>query len=174
MASITSEMLYDMEKETVDTIANFDATRQEPVYLPAKLPNLLLMGAEGIAVGMATKIPPHNLTEVIDAVVAMITKTKVLKNNAGVTREEGIPTARTEQSERALAGGKREAGPRGIELSSDITLEELLEYVKGPDFPTKGAIYDINEIKNLYTTGKGRIIIRGKAEIEEIEPAPGS
>jgi len=140
MAAITSEMLYDMEKETVDTIANFDATRQEPVYLPAKLPNLLLMGAEGIAVGMATKIPPHNLTEVIDAVIAIIGKAKVTKKTNGTN----------------------------VSLVSEATVEELLEYVKGPDFPTKGAIYDINEIKNLYTTGKGRIIIRGKAEIEEI------
>ena len=74
LASITSEMLYDLDKETVDTITNFDATLQEPVFLPAKLPNLLLMGSEGIAVGMATKIPPHNLGEVIDAIVFMISK----------------------------------------------------------------------------------------------------
>ncbi len=137
MAAITSEMLYDMEKETVDTITNFDSTRQEPVYLPAKLPNLLLMGAEGIAVGMATKIPPHNLTEVINAVIAMIAKSKIVKEPE-------------------------------IKLTTDITLEELLEYIKGPDFPTKGAIYDINEIRSLYSTGKGKIVMRGKAEIEEI------
>ncbi|HEX8965285.1 MAG TPA: DNA gyrase subunit A [Patescibacteria group bacterium] len=137
MAAITSEMLYDMEKETVDTITNFDSTRQEPVYLPAKLPNLLLMGAEGIAVGMATKIPPHNLTEVINAVIAMIAKSKIVKEPE-------------------------------IKLTTDITLEELLEHIKGPDFPTKGAIYDINEIRSLYSTGKGKIVMRGKAEIEEI------
>ncbi len=137
MAAITSEMLYDMEKETVDTITNFDSTRQEPVYLPAKLPNLLLMGAEGIAVGMATKIPPHNLTEVINAVIALIAKAKIIKE------------------------------PQ-LKLTSDITLEELLEHIKGPDFPTRGAIYDITEIRNLYATGKGKIVMRGKAEIEEI------
>src|SRR5690348_250126 len=79
MAAITSEMLFDLEKETVDTGPNFDATRQEPLYLPAKLPNLLLMGAEGIAVGMATKIPPHNLTEVVDAIIAVIAKIKFKK-----------------------------------------------------------------------------------------------
>ncbi len=133
LAAITSEMLYDLDKETVDYIDNFDGTTKEPLYLPAKLPNLLLMGSEGIAVGMATKIPPHNLGELIDAIIFMIGKTKF-----------------------------------GDTLSSSVTVEELLEFIKGPDFPTYGAIYDTNEIKNVYTTGRGRILIRGKADIEEI------
>jgi DNA gyrase subunit A len=137
MQAITVEMLQDIDKETVKFSPNFDASENEPDYLPAKLPNLLLMGSEGIAVGMATKIPPHNLTEVIDAVMAMIPKTTITKE------------------------------PH-ISLTSDMTLEELLEFVKGPDFPTKGAIYDIQEIRNLYSTGKGKIVMRGKAEIEEI------
>lgn len=153
MAGITSEMLWDLDKETVDTRPNFDSSRQEPVYLPAKLPNLLLMGAEGIAVGMATKIPPHNLTEVIDAIQAMIAKTTIAK---------GIEHS-AKSSESTLS-----SRPNALSLSTDITIEELLEYIKGPDFPTRGAIYDITEIRNLYTTGKGKIIIRGKAEIEEI------
>ncbi|MBI4079419.1 MAG: DNA gyrase subunit A [Candidatus Levybacteria bacterium] len=140
MATITSEMLYDLDKETVDFLPNFDATMKEPVYLPAKLPNLLLMGSEGIAVGMATKIPPHNLGEVIDAIVYIIGKAK-----------PSIPSLSSTPS-----------------LVSDVTVEELLEFVKGPDFPTKGAIYDIHEIRNVYTTGRGRIIIRGKADIEDI------
>lgn len=139
MAAITAEMLVDLDKETVETRPNFDASLQEPVYLPAKLPNLLLMGAEGIAVGMATKIPPHNLGEVTDAIIALIGKAKVEKSTDGV-----------------------------VSLTSDISIEELLEYVKGPDFPTAGMIYDITEIRNLYTTGKGKIIMRGKADIEEI------
>ncbi len=134
LALITSEMLFDIDKETVSLIENFDSTLKEPTFLPAKLPNLLLMGSEGIAVGMATKIPPHNLSEVIDAIVFTIGKTKV-------------------------ADGK---------LSSNVTVDELLEFIKGPDFPTYGAIYDQNEIKNVYTQGRGRIIIRGKAEIEDI------
>src|SRR3972149_492523 len=79
MARISEEMMTDIDKETVDMTDNFDATLKEPVFLPAKLPNLLLMGSEGIAVGMATKIPPHNLTEVIDAIVFMIGKTKIEK-----------------------------------------------------------------------------------------------
>ena len=136
MASVTGEMLTDIDKETVDYLDNFDATLKEPIFLPAKLPNLLLMGSEGIAVGMATKIPPHNLSEVIDAVNFLIGKVKI--------------------------------NPRDYKITSEVTIDELLEFIKGPDFPTAGSIYDINEIKNVYTTGKGRILIRGKAEIEDI------
>jgi DNA gyrase subunit A len=138
LAAITGEMLADLDKETVDRVPNFDATLQEPVFLPAKLPNLLLMGSEGIAVGMATKIPPHNLGELIDAITFMIGKTK------------------------ATTPGKN------FSLTSNVTVDELLEFIKGPDFPTAGSIYDINEIKNVYTTGRGRILIRGKADIEDI------
>ena len=136
MSSITSEMLLDIEKETVNYIPNFDSTLKEPVFLPSLLPNLLLMGSEGIAVGMATKIPPHNLAEVVDATVHIISKAKI-------TTEP-------------------------FSLNSSVTVDELLEFIKGPDFPTAGAIYDWNEIKNVYTTGRGRVLIRGKAEIEEI------
>ena len=136
MAAITAEMLLDIEKETVDYIPNFDSRLKEPVFLPSLLPNLLLMGSEGIAVGMATKIPPHNLGEVIDATSYIIEKAKI-------TTEP-------------------------FTLSSEVNVEELLEFIKGPDFPTAGTIYDWNEIKNVYTTGKGKVLIRGKAEIEDI------
>ncbi|MBI2031804.1 MAG: DNA gyrase subunit A [Candidatus Levybacteria bacterium] len=139
MAAITSEMLFDLDKETVDYLDNFDATLKEPIFLPAKLPNLLLMGSEGIAVGMATKIPPHNLGEVIDAIIFIIEKAKF------------EPKANGEHT-----------------LISDIVVDDLLEFIKGPDFPTAGNIYDISEIKNVYTTGRGKILIRGKAEIEDI------
>lgn len=134
LSAIAAEMLLDIEKETVEFVANFDNTLKEPTYLPAKLPNLLLMGSEGIAVGMATKIPPHNLSEIIDAVVYIISKTKIEKNT----------------------------------FSFDVTIDDLLQFVQGPDFPTAGAIYDINEIKTAYSTGRGKIVCRGKAEIEEI------
>lgn len=143
LAPTAIEMLYDIEKDTVNFIANFDDTLKEPVTLPAKIPNLLLMGSEGIAVGMATKIPPHNLVEVIDAIVFTITKT-VYENPLAVNEEQGLP------------------------LSSNVSVDELLEFIKGPDFPTGGAIYDISEIKNVYKTGRGRILIRGIAEIEDI------
>ncbi len=134
MAAITSEMMVDLDKETVSYSPNFDSTIQEPVFLPAKLPNLLLMGSEGIAVGMATKIPPHNLGELVDAIIFMIGKTKAVN---------------------------------GV-LTSDVMVEDLLQFVKGPDFPTAGAIYDAAEIRNVYETGRGKIVIRGKAEIEDI------
>lgn len=139
--AISDEMLLDIEKETVDFIPNFDGTIDEPVYLPAKLPNLLLMGAEGIAVGMATKIPPHNLSELIDAISFMIGKVTIQAKDETTGR---------------------------IGMTFDVTLEDLMTYVQGPDFPTAGAIYDINEIRNAYSTGRGRIVMRGKAEIEEM------
>jgi len=124
LSKISEELLVDIEKETVDTIPNFDGTLNEPVFRPAKLPNLLLMGSDGIAVGMATKIPPHNLGEIVDAVTYLIDH-------------------------------------------PEASVEELMKFVKGPDFPTYGAIYDVKAIAEVYATGRGRIIVRGKAEIEE-------
>lgn len=143
LQQIALELLQDLDKETVEFTANYDGTHQEPMYLPAKLPNLLLMGSEGIAVGMATKIPPHNLGEVVDAIEATIAKTKIQKPQDAMN-------------------------PYDIKIVSSITIEELLEHVKGPDFPTAGQIYDFSEIKNAYATGRGKIVIRGKAEIEDI------
>jgi len=167
LANITAEMLFDLDKETVNYIDNFDATIKEPVFLPAKLPNLLLMGSEGIAVGMATKIPPHNLAEVIDAIVFMIGKMKI---TPPVIRSPAKP------GEESLSSKNREKDPStllrqaqdSVGMTSEVTVDELLQFIKGPDFPTAGAIYDINEIKNVYTTGRGRVLIRGKADIEDI------
>ncbi|MGB9883082.1 MAG: DNA gyrase/topoisomerase IV subunit A, partial [Microgenomates group bacterium] len=134
LSKIAEEMLVDIEKETVDWTNNFDGSLKEPVFLPAKLPNLLLMGAEGIAVGMATKIPPHNLTEVVDALVFMIDKAK--KDNGN--------------------------------LIFEVTADDLLSFVKGPDFPTGGIIYGANDIKQAYATGRGSILIRGKVDEEDL------
>ncbi len=124
MSALAEELLTDLDKETVSWRDNYDATRKEPTVLPGKLPNLLLNGSLGIAVGMATDIPPHNLTEICDAIVALIE-------------------------------------------NDEITTEDLLEFVKGPDFPTGGIIYDIGAIKNAYATGKGSIVMRAKTEILE-------
>ncbi len=124
MAQISEELLFDIEKETVNFVPNFDGSQKEPAVLPAKLPNLLLNGTMGIAVGMATNIPPHNLTELCEAVTALI------------------------------------ANPQ-------ISTEDLVEIVTGPDFPTGGIIYNKKDITQAYATGKGSIIMRGKAEIEE-------
>lgn len=150
LAGITAEMLFDINKETVDLADNFDATIKEPLFLPAKLPNLLLMGSEGIAVGMATKIPPHNLGEVIDAIIFMIGKINFEK------KQETPGTQINQQNKDRLS------------IISNVTVDELLDYIKGPDFPTAGAIYDFSEIKNAYITGRGKILIRGKADIEDI------
>lgn len=151
LASIAGEMLTDIEKETVTFSPNYDNTIEEPDYLPAKLPNLLLMGSEGIAVGMATKIPPHNLTEVIDAISFMIGKAKFEKPVKSLEEnKEGDQTSSNAQ------------------LTYDVTVDDLMQFIQGPDFPTAGQIYDISEIKAAYSTGKGRIIMRGKAEIEEV------
>ena len=124
MSKISMEMLTDIEKETVDFMPNFDESRKEPVVLPSRFPNLLVGGSSGIAVGMATNIPPHNLGEVIDAYIAMID-------------------------------------------NPEIDVEGLMEYVKGPDFPTGGIVYGVSGIRAAYKTGRGKVIVRAKAEIEE-------
>ncbi|MBD3361014.1 DNA gyrase subunit A [Candidatus Peregrinibacteria bacterium] len=124
MEKISDEMLADIEKETVDWRDNYDGRYKEPVVLPTKLPQLLLNGSTGIAVGMATSIPPHNLGEVIDGIIH-------LSNNP------------------------------------DSTVEELMEFIKGPDFPTGGLIYNIEDIKTAYNTGRGGMVTRAKTEIVE-------
>lgn len=125
-SKIAEEMLADINKDTVDFQLNFDDTLQEPTVLPAKIPNLLVNGSSGIAVGMATNMAPHNLTEVIDGVVAFID-------------------------------------------NSEITIEELMKFVKAPDFPTGGIIYGYTGVKEAFETGRGRIVMRAKAEIENVK-----
>ncbi len=126
MSKIAACMLTDIEKETVDFVPNFDDKLKEPDVLPSRFPNLLVNGSNGIAVGMATNIPPHNLTETIDAIVACIDDPM-------------------------------------------ITVDELMQYMPGPDFPTGGIIMGRRGIRQAYTTGRGRIILRAKAEIEETD-----
>ena len=124
MAKIADELMKDLEKEVVDFAPNFDNRLREPRVLPSRFPNLLVNGAMGIAVGMATNIPPHNLGEVIDATIFRMD-------------------------------------------NPDCEVLELMDYLKGPDFPTKATIYGVNGIIQAYTTGKGRVMVRAKAEIEE-------
>jgi DNA gyrase subunit A len=126
MKKISEDMLADIEKDTVDHQLNFDDTLKEPTVLPTKIPNLLVNGASGIAVGMATNMPPHNLNEIIDGTVAYI------DNNS-------------------------------------IEIEELMKFVKAPDFPTGGIIYGYDGVKDAFETGRGRVVIRGKAVIEEVD-----
>jgi len=124
LTKIAEELLYDIESDTVDFSPNYDGSHQEPQVLPAKLPNLLLNGSMGIAVGMATNIPPHNLTELCDGILHLIEH-------------------------------------------PDADIDELVEFVKGPDFPTGGIIYDKKEIAQAYATGRGRVVMRAKTEIVE-------
>ena len=123
LRKIAEEMMVDIDKNTVDFRPNFDESLQEPSVMPAKIPNLLVNGASGIAVGMATNMAPHNLTEVCDGIIAYIE-------------------------------------------NKDIEISELMNHVKGPDFPTGGSIYGVEGIKDAFETGRGRIVMRGKAEIE--------
>ncbi|MCL4118391.1 UNVERIFIED_CONTAM: hypothetical protein GTU68_018364 [Idotea baltica] len=126
MRKIADDMLADIDKDTVDHQLNFDDSLQEPVVLPTRVPNLLVNGASGIAVGMATNMPPHNLTEVVDGTVAYI------DNN-------------------------------------DIEIDEIITHIKAPDFPTGGTIYGYDGVKEAFHTGRGRVKIRAKAEIEEVQ-----
>ncbi len=126
MTKISSEILKDIEKETVDFAPNYDGALKEPKVLPSAIPNLLINGALGIAVGMATKIPPHNLREIIGATVALIDNPK-------------------------------------------STTEDLLEFVKGPDFPTGGVIFNAKDIHHAYASGRGGVVIRGETEIVEVK-----
>jgi len=146
LAKISDEMVTDIEKETTPFIDNFDGSLKEPVYLPAKLPNLLLMGAEGIAVGMATKIPPHNLTELVDALVFMIDKAKLGEEKKA----------------------KKSPMVDVKELMFNATLEDLLTFVKGPDFPTAGLIYGASDIKEMYATGRKSIMMRARVTDEDM------
>jgi DNA gyrase subunit A len=164
LAKISEEMLADIEKETVDFEDNFDGTRKEPKVLPTKLPNLLLNGGSGIAVGMATNIPPHNLGELVEAINFMTSK--ALKPDQPDKTEKfdveniKINNLKVENVEEVISMA---AGP----FEYNVTVEELMNFVKGPDFPTGGSIYDSSEITNAYATGKGKIVMRSKAEIEE-------
>lgn len=126
LRKIAEELLEDLDKETVDFQPNFDDSLEEPKVFPGKVPNLLLNGVSGIAVGMATNMPPHNLREVCEGIIAYID-------------------------------------------NKDITTEELMRYVKAPDFPTGGVIHGIEGVKSAYETGRGRVVIRGRARIEEVD-----
>ncbi|MBU0975069.1 DNA gyrase subunit A [Patescibacteria group bacterium] len=177
MEKITRELLVDIDKNTVPFIDNFDGSLQEPTVLPGKLPNLLLMGSEGIAVGMATKIPPHNLTEVINAIIETIKKGKATieegkfvlpERKAGTLKgtskkEDEIKSMHAQIDALLTADSSLLAGT----FESEITIDEIMEHINGPDFPTAGIIYDFDAIKEGYRTGKGRVVIRAKTKIEE-------
>jgi len=179
MQKISEDLLADIDKNTVDKQLNFDDTLEEPVVLPTKIPNLLINGGSGIAVGMATNMPPHNLVEVVDGIVKFINNVFIekigLSEKVSITDEEAIESLNNEFSEEDL-----DYNPTSIEISnrkekllvekqlrSDI--DELIKHVKAPDFPTGGVIYGYEGVKEAFHTGRGRVVIRGKATIEEID-----
>ena len=125
LKKISEEMVEDLDKDTVDFQLNYDDSIKEPTVLPTKIPSLLVNGASGIAVGMATNMPPHNLSEVIDGTVAYID-------------------------------------------DNNIEIDELIKHVKAPDFPTGGVIYGYDGVKNAFETGRGKVVMRGKASFEEV------
>ena len=179
MQKISEDLLADIDKNTVDKQLNFDDTLEEPVVLPTKIPNLLINGGSGIAVGMATNMPPHNLVEVVDGIVKFIDKVFIekvgLSEKISVTDEEAIESLNSEFSEENLdyIPTKIEVSSRKEELivekqlRSDI--DELIKHVKAPDFPTGGVIYGYEGVKEAFHTGRGRVVIRGKASIENID-----
>lgn len=186
LAKITQELLSDINKNTVPFSDNFDGSMQEPDVLPAKLPNLLLMGSEGIAVGMATKIPPHNLTEVCRAIVEMIKKGSATKETATPEQIEAAALVKAAQQKAKAKTTAKNQSPTEQSLSeqidlvlaqpadelagkftTEITIDEITKHIIGPDFPTAGIIYDAKAINEAYQTGKGRVLIRAKAEIVE-------
>ncbi len=166
LSAIADELLRDINKNTVEFIDNYSGTIKEPVLLPSVIPNLLLNGASGIAVGMATQIPPHNLGEVCDALIYMI------DNPAKKTLEKETKKVEEEVPAEELSDAKANEASMAPDdtadrYSSEATVEDLLQFIKGPDFPTGASIYDQTEILAAYATGKGRIVMRAKAEIEE-------
>ncbi len=168
LAKITKELLADIDKKTVEFVGNFDGSLQEPTVLPTRLPNLLLMGSEGIAVGMATKIPPHNLTEVSQAILAILEKGSATRSEeVSIQVKENV--GKKEKSLTDAIDGVLALQPEALagHFASDVTIDEIMNYINGPDFPTGGIIYDFKEIKEAYHTGKGKIVIRAKTSIEE-------
>ncbi|MDD3648274.1 MAG: DNA gyrase subunit A [Candidatus Dojkabacteria bacterium] len=159
---ISMLMLSDIEKNTVNYVPTYDGSYREPLVLPAAIPNLLLNGTEGIAVGMATKIPPHNLGEVSDAIIDMIKKgNKWVSNGKQDDNKNYFENIKTTEDLKALSSD------RFPSFESEVTVDRLMEFIPGPDFPTGAAIYDAKEIANAYATGRGRILMRARAGITE-------
>ncbi|MCS7317914.1 MAG: DNA gyrase subunit A, partial [Candidatus Dojkabacteria bacterium] len=156
------EILLEDVEDTVDYQLNYDGNEQEPVILPAKVPNILMNGAEGIAVGMSTKIPPHNLTEIIQALIYLI------DSNNNVTTNNLKIDVDYDNNVYSLEDIKKLSRERFIEFKSYYAIEDILVFLKGPDFPTKGNIFvSQKELIDLYKTGKGTILIQGICTIEE-------
>ena len=174
LAKISDSMLTDIEKETVDFGDNFDTTLKEPLYLPSLLPNLLLMGSEGIAVGMATKIPPHNLREVVDGVIETINKGKIVTEDKKQEEQTDFVIKKINLVAAGESKGltEDETDPTAVSFESEVEIPSLVKIIPGPDFPTGGVIYDGASLGEVYSTGRGRIVVRGIAEIIDTGKKP--
>jgi DNA gyrase subunit A len=164
LSAIADELLRDINKNTVDFVENYSGTTKEPIVLPSMIPNLLLNGASGIAVGMATQIPPHNLGEVTDALIYMIENPAKEKESKVVKTPDSSDSSATSLQDDVLPAEIPSTHPG---FRSEATVEDLMKFIKGPDFPTGASIYDATEILAAYATGKGRVVMRAKADIEE-------
>lgn len=174
LQKISGDMMTDLDKNTVDFAPNFDGSEREPEVLPSRLPNLLANGVDGIAVGMATKIPPHNIGELVDAVLHILEK-GVIKNytDPAVFASEEHDMFRRfnsfyDQYDNTTPYFKKAEITHFYIDTSEITTEELMGIIPGPDFPTGGEVYDKKEILQAYTTGRGRILMRAKSRISEL------
>lgn len=166
MQKISAEMLADIDKETVDFRDNFDETVKEPSFLPAKIPNLLLMGSDGIAVGMATKIPPHNLTEVVDGLLEFIKQGKVVSKSKDQEKLD-FEIKKISFEELGKTETYKNAPALKASFESEITVEDLVKFIKGPDFPSGAIIYGQEGINQYFANGKGKVIVQAVANIEE-------
>ena len=187
LAATAEEMLLDIAKNTVDWGNNFDESLQEPLVLPARMPNLLLNGASGIAVGMSTNIPPHNLRELADAIRYLIDRDDILKTinkhsdkaTSILTNKFGMSSQQAEGVVSAILYDNDQADVDDLEQSDSLeslakdmgeaSVSELMVFVKGPDFPTGGVIVGGDGIVAAYSTGKGKVVIRALSEIEEVD-----
>ena len=164
MSKIAPEMIIDIDKDTVNMNDNFDTTLKEPEILPARIPNLLLNGADGIAVGMATRIPPHNLKELCDGLDYILSQATLEKIE---TPLEIQPLKRSLTTQEIVLQPVKDLERLSFNIETTATIEELSKYVTGPDFPTAGEIYGKSGILEMYNTGRGKFILRGKTSIEE-------
>jgi len=165
LSKIAPEMIVDIDKDTIPMVDNFDATLKEPEVLPTRIPGLLLNGADGIAVGMATKIPPHNLKELCAGIDHILDTATLEKQESAIEINPILNKGLTTQE--IVLKPVRELEKLSFNFETTATIEDLTKFVTGPDFPTAGEIYGKTGILEMYTTGRGKFILRGKTNIEE-------
>jgi len=165
MSKMTPEMVFDINKETVDMVDNYDASTKEPSVLPVRIPNLLLNGADGIAVGMATRIPPHNLKELCAAIDIILDKSHLEKVEEEIELKNILAPPKNTQE--LVLRPVFELGKQKYNFETSATVEDLVKVVQGPDFPTYGEIFGKTGIIEMYNTGRGKFAVRGKTNIEE-------